>query len=154
MDLHALNIFKSVAEKGSISQAARDLNYAQSNITTKIQQLENDLQTTLFYRNNRGTTLTSKGKVLLTYAENIFNLIEETVKVMQDNQIPQRPLSIGSMETTAAVRLPSLLSKYHHEYPNVDLNLKTGPTQQNIQGVLHYEYIWHSLLLSLLTTQN
>ncbi len=89
MDLHALNIFKSVAEKGSISQAARDLNYAQSNITTKIQQLENDLQTTLFYRNNRGTTLTSKGKVLLTYAENIFNLIEETVKVMQDNQIPQ-----------------------------------------------------------------
>ena len=139
MDLHALNIFKSVAEKGSISQAARDLNYAQSNITTKIQQLENDLQTTLFYRNNRGTTLTSKGKVLLTYAENIFNLIEETVKVMQDNQIPQGPLSIGSMETTAAVRLPSLLSKYHHEYPNVDLNLKTGPTQQNIQGVLHHE---------------
>ena len=113
MDLHALNIFKSVAEKGSISQAARDLNYAQSNITTKIQQLENDLQTTLFYRNNRGTTLTSKGKVLLTYAENIFNLIEETVKVMQDNQIPQGPLSIGSMETT-----------YHPYYRNITTNIQ------------------------------
>jgi LysR family transcriptional regulator, cell division regulator len=139
MDLHALKVFQSVAQMGSISSAARELNYAQSNITTKIQQLENHLQTTLFYRHNRGTTLTSKGKMLLTYADKIFQLIEETSKVMKDDRTPKGPLIIGSMETTAAVRLPSLLSKYHHAYPDVDLTLKTGPTEQNIQGVLQYE---------------
>ena len=139
MDLQALKVFKSVAEMGSISQAARELNYAQSNITTKIQQLETQLQTTLFYRHNRGTTLTSKGKMLLTYAEKIFQLIEETSKVMRDDENPRGSLMIGSMETTAAVRLPALLSKYHHAYPDVDLTLKTGPTEQNIQGVLQYD---------------
>lgn len=139
MDLQALKIFKAVAELESISQAARELNYAQSNITTKIQKLETDLQTTLFYRHNRGTTLTAKGKMLLTYTDKIFHLIEETKKVMSDDQTPKGPLIIGSMETTAAVRLPSLFSKYHHKYPDVDLTLKTGPTEQNIQGVLQYE---------------
>lgn len=139
MDLHALKVFQLVAQMGSISSAARELNFAQSNITTKIQQLENHLQTTLFYRNNRGTILTPKGKMLLTYSEKIFQLIEETSKVMKDDETPKGPLIIGSMETTAAVRLPSILSKYHHDYPDVDLTLITGPTEQHIQGVLQYD---------------
>lgn len=139
MDLHALKIFETVAKLGSISQAARELQYAQSNITMKIQQLESDLQTTLFYRHNRGTTLTAKGNMLLTYTKKIFDLIEETKSVMQDNQFPSGPLAIGSMETTAAVRLPSLLANYHKDYPDVDLTLKTGSTEQNIQAVLQYE---------------
>ena len=139
MDLQALKVFQVVAKKGSISGAARELNYAQSNITTKIQQLETHLQTTLFHRHNRGIILTSKGESLLIYAERIFQLIDETNKVMKDDQTPKGPLIIGSMETTAAIRLPILLSKYHHDYPNVDLTLTTGPTEQHLHGVLHYE---------------
>ncbi|WP_346235075.1 LysR family transcriptional regulator [Lysinibacillus telephonicus] len=139
MDLQSLKIFQTVAKLGSISQAARELQYAQSNITMKIQQLESDLQTTLFYRHNRGTALTAKGIMLLTYTQKIFNLIEETKSVMNDEQTPKGPLTIGSMETTAAVRLPALLSKYHKDFPDVDLTIKTGPTKQNIQGILQYE---------------
>jgi DNA-binding transcriptional LysR family regulator len=139
MDLHTLKIFQTVAKHGSISQAARELQYAQSNITLKIQQLETELQTTLFYRHNRGTAVTAKGSMLLTYTEKIFNLIEETKNVMNDNQTPKGPFIIGSMETTAAVRLPVLLTKYLKEFPEVDLTLKTGSTEENIQGVLHYE---------------
>lgn len=138
MDLQALKIFKIVAEKGSISQAARELNYAQSNVSTKIQHLESNLQTLLFYRHNRGITLTVKGQMLLAYTEKIFHLIDETTRVMKDDSIPKGPLYVGSMETTAAVYLPKLLSKYHNAYPNVDLTLKTGTTEQNIQGVLQY----------------
>lgn len=139
MDLQALDMFRSVAKHGSISSAARELNYAQSNITMKIQQLETNLQTQLLYRHNRGTTLTPKGTVLLSYANRIFQLIEETNKVMKDDQLPNGPLVIGSMETTAAVRLPKLLSRYHQLYPKVDITLKTGPTEKNIQRVLQYE---------------
>lgn len=139
MDLQALKVFQTVAKMGSISGAARELNYAQSNITTKIQQLENHLQTTLFYRHNRGILLTSKGESLLIYAERIFRLIEETNKVMKDDQTPKGPLLIGSMETTAAIRLPMLLSKYHQDYPDVDLTLHTGPTEQHLHSVLQYE---------------
>ena len=139
MDIQSLRIFKSVAEYGSISKAAKELNYAQSNITTRMQQLENSLQTVLFYRHNKGVTLTAKGELLITYADKIFRLLDETKEVMRDQEEPQGPLSIGSMETTAAVHLPRFLSRYHSAYPQVDLNLKTGPTSQHIEAVLNYE---------------
>lgn len=139
MDLQALRFFQAVAKLGSISKAAREMNYAQSNLTARIQQLEFDLQTKLFYRHNRGTTLTDKGKVLLSYTDEIFQLLDEVKNVMSDDQTPKGPLLIGSMETTAAVRLPSLLSKFHREYPAVDLTLKTGPTEQHVVDVLQYE---------------
>ena len=139
MDIQSLRIFKSVAEYGSISKAAKELNYAQSNITTRMQQLENSLQTVLFYRHNKGVTLTAKGEVLVTYANKIFRLLDETKEVMKDQKEPQGPLGIGSMETTAAVHLPRFLSRYHSAYPQVDLNLKTGPTSQHIEAVLNYE---------------
>ena len=139
MDLHTLKIFQTVAKMGSISQAARELQYAQSNITMKIQQLESELQTTLFHRHNRGASLTSQGSMLLTYTEKIFDLIEETKNIMTDDQSPRGPLVIGSMETTAAVRLPVLLTKYHKSYPDVDLTLKTGSTEENIKAVLNHE---------------
>lgn len=139
MDLQALRFFQAVAEFGSISKGAKELNYAQSNLTSKIKQLEADLQTTLFYRHNRGTTLTNKGKVLLSYTDKIFQLLEEVKEVMSDEQIANGPFVIGSMDTTAAIRLPTLLEKFHREYPAVDLTLKTGPTEQNVQDVLQYE---------------
>nr|WP_082892129.1 LysR family transcriptional regulator [Sutcliffiella horikoshii] len=62
-----MKFFRAVAELGSISKAPRELNYAQSNLTANIQQLETELQTTLFYRHNRGASLTDKGQVLLSY---------------------------------------------------------------------------------------
>ncbi|RXT07984.1 LysR family transcriptional regulator [Ammoniphilus sp. CFH 90114] len=139
MDLQALKVFQTVVKAGSITRAAQELNYAQSNVTTKIQQLETMYQTTLFYRHNRGITLTTKGQLLLGYVERISHLIDETEKAMKDDHTPKGPLRLGSMETTAAVRLPRLLSQYHHLYPDVDLSLVTGPTEQHVQGVLQYE---------------
>lgn len=138
MDLQALHIFKVVAQTGSFSKAARELNYAQSNISTKIQQLETYMETSLFYRHNRGITLTDKGEMLLKYTEKIFDLIDETTSAVRDNDIPKGPLRIGSMETTAYIHLPQLLSLYHKNYPKVDLTLKTGTTPKNIHEVLQY----------------
>jgi len=139
VDLQTLRFFRAVARSGSISGTARDMNYAQSNLTARIRQLEADLGTRLFYRHNRGTTLTDKGRVLLAYAEKILQLVEEAQHVMRDDETPRGPLAIGSMETTAAVRLPNLLARFHRLYPGVALALKTGPTRQNIEDVLNHE---------------
>ncbi|GAB7388286.1 glutamate biosynthesis transcriptional regulator GltR [Bacillaceae bacterium] len=139
MDLSSLEIFRTVAYEGSMSRAAQTLNFVQSNVTTKIKQLETELQTQLFYRNSRGVTLTSAGKTLLSYAEKIMHLLEEARKAVLDTSHPKGPLTIGAMETTAAVRLPSILAAYHKQYPEVGLSLLTGPTDQLVQSVLQYE---------------
>ena len=44
MELRDLQIFKSVADQGSVSSAKKELNYVQSNVTTRIKQLENELK--------------------------------------------------------------------------------------------------------------
>ena len=44
MELRDLQIFKSVADQGSVSSAAKELNYVQSNVTARIKQLENELK--------------------------------------------------------------------------------------------------------------
>ncbi|WP_375540983.1 LysR family transcriptional regulator [Paenibacillus tyrfis] len=138
LDTAALQIFQAAARSGSVSKAAQLLNYAQSNVTTKIKQLEKELGAPLFYRHNRGITLTPAGKTLLEYADKALRLLEEARKAIQDASTPTGPLSIGSMETTAAVRLPHLLADYHRMCPEVDLSFVTGPSQQLIQAVLDY----------------
>ena len=139
MDLQELKVFQTVAKTGSISQAARELNYAQSNISTKIKQLEDDFKTSLFHRHNKGITLTNKGELLLEYSEKIFNLINETSNAVMDNDVPRGPLHIGCLETLATTYLPQLISTYHKNYPYVDLTIKTDITSKNIEDVLNYK---------------
>lgn len=138
MEISDLRIFCAAAQEGSVTRAAQILNYTQSNVTTRIQALESELQTTLFYRHSRGITLTPAGETLLKYTRKIFQLVDETRKAVQYSPVPRGPLAIGSMETTAAVRLPALLSRYHQRYPDVDLTLVTGPTEQHVNMVLEY----------------
>jgi DNA-binding transcriptional LysR family regulator len=139
MDIQLLKVFFTTAHEGSISKAAHKLNFAQSNVTHKIQQLEADLQTQLFYRHNRGITLTPSGQILVSYAEKILHVIQEARLAVGDSSVPAGPLHIGSLETTAAVRLPTLLTKYHTDYPAVDFSLITGTTEKHLHAVLHYE---------------
>lgn len=139
MDIHLLHVFYTTAQEGSISRAAHKLNFAQSNVTNKIQQLESDLKTQLLYRHNRGVTLTPSGTVLLSYAEKILYMAQEARQAVGDSSSPVGPLHIGAVEATAAVRLPHLLTEYHSRYPAVDLSLSTGYSSQHIQAVLHYE---------------
>jgi DNA-binding transcriptional LysR family regulator len=139
MDTQLLKVFYTVAQEGTISKAAQKLNFAQSNVTQKIQQLEADLRTQLFYRHNRGITLTPSGHILISYAEKILHMMQEARLAVGDSSEPSGPLAIGAVETTAAVRLPALLTNYHAQYPSVDFSLVTGSTDQLIHSVLHYE---------------
>lgn len=139
MNIHDLYAFKSVVKNGSFSKAALELNYAQSNITMKIQGLEKLYHTQLFYRHNRGITLTPKGEILLEEVNKMIQLYEYTLQLMAESKTANGPLRIGSMETTAAIHLPTLLKKFHEENENVDITILTGPTRDNIKRVEDYE---------------
>jgi molybdate transport repressor ModE-like protein len=138
VDVSALKVFREVAREGSISKAAQKLSYVQSNVTARIQQMEEVLGTPLFHRHSRGITLTAAGVTMLDYADRILALFEEAVRAVQDSPVPRGPLRIGSMEETAAARLPSLLSAFHVEYPEVDIQLSTGSTQMLVRAVLEH----------------
>ncbi len=139
MEISELKIFLAVARNGSISRAAEELHCVQSNVTARIKQLEERLGTLLFHRKSKGVALTHSGGLLLDYAERIVRLAKAAADVVTDQDEPRGKLSIGSMETTAAVRLPSLLVAYHRRYPLVELNLVTGPSEQSLKRLLDFQ---------------
>jgi DNA-binding transcriptional LysR family regulator len=125
MDLSALRIFKTVVEQGGINRAAARLNRVPSNVTTRVRQLEEELGTKLFLRAGRRLVLSAQGKRLLTYAEQLLRLSAEAEASMRNGK-PHGVLRIGALESTAAARLPPVLSRYHQLYPDVHLELVTG----------------------------
>lgn len=138
LDLDALDIFRTVAITGGITKAARQLNRVQSNISTRIMQLEERLGVSLFHRINRRLELTAEGEMLLGYADRLLQLAAETESAFKDGAT-QGPFRLGSMESTAAARLPELLSQYHAKNPNVQLDLVTDTTANLIARVQRYE---------------
>jgi len=125
MDLSDLLIFSTVVREASVTRAAARLHRVQSNVTTRIRQLEEDLRVTLFIREGKRLHLAPAGHVLLDYAERLLALADEARNAVQDER-PRGTFRLGAMESTAAVRLPRLLSKYHRRHPGVVLELRTG----------------------------
>ena len=139
MDLEDIKIFREVVLHGSMTQAAETLGYAQSSVTARIRKIEANLKVNLFYRNAKGVQLTPSGQIFLEYCLKITQLTEELYLHLSPSEVPNGLLRIGSMETTAAIRLPTLLKKYHSLYDKVELSLQTGPTEYLINQVLNYE---------------
>lgn len=125
MDLTDLRVFQAVVHAGGITRAATLMHRVPSNITTRIKNLESDLGVALFAREGRRLQLSPQGKVLLDYANRLLLLAEEARGAMHD-QAPRGVLHLGAMESTAAIRLPSLLALVHERYPDLSVELRTG----------------------------
>jgi len=134
MELAELEIFRTVVAEGGVTRAAERLNRVQSNVTTRIKQLEQSIGVPLFVRDRKRLVLTASGEALLDYAERILDLVQEAREVVSP-QNPRGRLRIGSMESAAASRLPAPLAEFHQRWPEVRLELSTGPTDVLIAGV-------------------
>ena len=135
LDLRSLEIFRTVASEGSVSRAADKLNRVQSNVSTRIRQLEKHLGKNLFIRTNRGLTLTADGQLLLSYANRLLQLSREATEALNQN-VPRGVLRIGTMESTAVARLPEILSSYHELYPEVEIQIKTDVARGLVNRLL------------------
>jgi DNA-binding transcriptional LysR family regulator len=127
MDLTDLQIFRSVVQAGGVTRAAEKLNRVQSNVTTRVRQLEADLGVQLFIREGKKLHLSPEGKLLLGYADRLLDLAQEAREALHDAK-PRGLLRLGTMESTAAMRLPVPMNEYLRRYPDVTLELRTGNT--------------------------
>jgi len=135
MDLADLRIFRTVVEQGGITRAAEKLNRVQSNVTTRVRQLEQDLGVELFIREGKKLHLSPTGQLLFDYAGRLLDLAQEAREAVHDG-VPRGPFRLGAMESTAAIRLPGPLSEFHRRYPEVKLELHTDMIHALSTGVL------------------
>jgi DNA-binding transcriptional LysR family regulator len=138
IDLDSLEIFRAVVQEGGIVRAAGKLNRVQSNVTTRIKQLEERLGLPLFRRQGRSLVLSPEGELLLSYAQRLFRLADEAENELRTGK-PMGVFRIGSLESTAGSRLAPILSRFHKLYPGVVVELATGTTGALVQQVTHFE---------------
>ncbi|MBV8640252.1 MAG: LysR family transcriptional regulator, partial [Verrucomicrobia bacterium] len=137
MELEALQIFKAVVDCGGVTRAAAQLHRVPSNVTTRLKQLEEGLGTKLFHRHNRKLLLSTEGELLLAYAEQLLRLSAEAELALRSGK-PRGKLRIGTLESTAAARLPPVLARYHRANPEVQIELVTGTTGALLEQVSRY----------------
>src|ERR1700760_4598108 len=139
MDADDLRIVDAVARVGSMNRAAAELNMVQSNVTARIRLLEEELGVQLFVRHSRGVEPSEAGRRLLSYGEQIRILFQRAILAVKEDGTPKGKLRIGTLETTAGLRLPALIAQYAQEYPRVELAIVTGTTTSLINQVAERE---------------
>lgn len=136
MELIALRTFQAVVDEGGVLAASRKLNTVQSNVTGRIQRLEDELGTPLFFRNGRGLELAPSGRVLLDYARRLLQLERQTAAALRQVGASVGELRIGSTETFAFMYLPAALLALRRKHPGLTLRVDTDTGSALVEEVL------------------
>ena len=139
MQIKSLRMLDAVCNSGSFGAAAQRLHTVQSNVTAHIKKLEDEIGAQLLTRANP-VFPTPAGRSLLHYARQILQLHDQALAQLkadtQTNGQAVGVLRIGSMETTAALRLPPLLAQLRATHPGIDLDLTAQPTASQLEALL------------------
>jgi len=140
MNLDHLRVFYIAATKRNFSETAKILHLSQPSVSLQIQQLEEALKVKLFERTTRTIKLTDYGKVLLRYAERIFQLVHDAEKELTvlSNSI-HGDLFIGASTTIGEHILPYVLGIFKLDYPKVNLRMKIGNSLHIVEQLLKQE---------------
>ncbi|MDV9192180.1 LysR family transcriptional regulator [Streptomyces sp. SR27] len=120
MELRHLRTFEAVARTLSVTQAAKELHYAQSSVSDQIQALERELGVALLDRSRRRVRLTPQGEALSEYTDRILGLLEEARWAVAR---PGTDVSVGALETVCLHVLPEVLSRHRALYPEARVRI-------------------------------
>lgn len=139
MELVVLRTFQTVVEEGGILAASRKLNTVQSNVTSRIRRLEEELGAELFFRRGRGLELAPSGRVLLDYARRMLQLERQTSLAVRQVGESAGELRIGAMETFTALHLPAALKTVRARHPGLELRIQADTSFALIDKVLAHK---------------
>lgn len=138
IDLTQIKVFLAAAEENNFSAAAKRLHMSQSAVSQNIQSLERNYNIELFIRNGRTVHLSEAGHKLLPIARETINtarLLEDTM--LSTNETIGGELSIGCSTSAGRYLIPSLLSMFQEEYPNVRALVRIMSRDNIAEGLIH-----------------
>ncbi|HWB91363.1 MAG TPA: LysR family transcriptional regulator, partial [Puia sp.] len=136
-----LQVFHTVARRLNFTKAARELFITQPAVTRHIHELEQHFKVKLFERHGTRIRLAPAGKRLLQHTEALLAVYRNLEFDMSTlTQGHKGRLILGGSMTTAPYVIPPILADFHGRYPDVQVSLITGNTQQ-IEAALEREEI-------------
>lgn len=128
--------FLAVAECSSVSEAAKKLFVSQPAVSAEIAALERSLKVKLFFRTNRGMSLTPEGKALYDYIKKGFSfIIAGEEKMREISELKSGVLRIGASDMTLRFFLLDYIESFRNQYPDVHLTVTNAPTPQTIEAL-------------------
>nr|UNJ16113.1 LysR transcriptional regulator [Galdieria sp.]WDA99660.1 LysR transcriptional regulator [Galdieria sulphuraria] len=129
--LDQLKILKAIVSEGSFKSAAETLYISQPAVSLHIQNIERQLNVSLFDRGGRQTKLTKAGSLILSYGSKILSLCEETCRAVEDlRNLHAGTLVIGASQTLGTYLMPRLIGIFRQRYPQVALQLQVHSTRK------------------------
>lgn len=127
LNLNLYRVFYVVAKTKSFSESSKVLHISQPAISKHIQNLEYELNTILFYRNNRGIELTPEAKTLLRYVEKAYNFLMLGEKQLQETkELMQGKVSIGITSSLGVYYLKEKIEEFMKEHPNIIIKMASN----------------------------
>ena len=137
INLNHYRTFWVVAQSKSYADASNKLNVTKTAIAKNIQQLEDQLNTKLFYRESRGVKLTADGENFYKFVDRGFSEIEAGEKLIaQKNNIETGEIIIGALSHIADFLLIDKIQEVKSKYPELKVKLTTGATGKNLIELL------------------
>jgi len=140
VDVGQLEALVQVARHQSFSKAAEALYLTQPSVTARIQALEKELGEELFERTGRGVRLTDAGQAFLPFAERVLAILQEGRESIEEvRSLQLGSLRLGVAPTICTYVLPKILKAFRSRYPNLEVRIRTGRSEQILDLLLNDE---------------
>jgi DNA-binding transcriptional LysR family regulator len=140
MENFRLRVFRTVAHHLNFSRAAEELLLTQPAVTQQVKALEQELRVPLFDRRGGQIALTSAGKALLPYADQIKQVADDAyTAVMVAAGQEAGTLALGASQTIGQYLLPNLIAGFREIHPRIQIAARSGNTDAMLEAVLAHK---------------
>lgn len=135
MELKNLRTFQAVVDQGSYQRAAEYLGYAQSTVTARIQQLEQELGIPLFERVGRRMMLTEAGEQALRQIRELLSAADRLREIGREGNVPSGTLRVDMAETLLCYQMQPVIRAFRERAPQVRLIIRSRNCMQIPENV-------------------
>ena len=134
LNMNSLKIFLEVANSNSFLEASNKLYVSQPAISKSMSKLEEDLNVTLFYRANKGISLTPSGEILYNYVKKAEDLLLTCQRELTSiNDIEESSLVIGVQSHIVRNYLMNKIDDFRLKHPKIKIELIDMSTNQLLE---------------------
>ncbi|WP_328764062.1 MULTISPECIES: LysR family transcriptional regulator [unclassified Streptomyces] len=136
MELRQLEYLVAVAEEASFTKAAARVYVTQPCVSAQIRRLERELGQDLLDRGGRTVQLTGVGAAVLPHARAVLAALDGVRDAVENvSDVVHGQVALGSVASSLSLRLPELVADFSEKYPEVEISLSEGSTEQLVEAV-------------------
>lgn len=137
MNLHHLRYFLTVARTGGFTPAARELHVTQPTVSNGVAELERGLGVRLFNRAGKQVDLTLEGRTLLSYGQQIDDLVVAAEERVQGGRtLAGERFQFGATDAAVIYLLPEVLKQHMRAFPEVQLSTQVAPSRYLVEDLV------------------